>query len=786
MKLKLTNYTGLFLLISALNISESFSQNPEINTSRPYEKNFSEELYVRTDRDLYITGEKVWLKIFKLNRLTHAPVNISKVVYVDLLDIDNNPVRQLKIGVDGNSGSADFILPDTLRSGNYIIRSYTSWMKNFSKDLFSYKRISVINPFENINDFKIPSGSSIPDSVIFSPEGGHLIRDIETRVGFRSSDKEGNPVAMSGALIYENNDTICFIKTGSNGYGWASLKPSGNGPILLVTPNKNGTVKKFPLPGIKNEGLTFSVTGKSEKSGLKVKINKSPGFRSDSTKLYLKIYSAGLINEINEITFDNYRGTGLLQKDLPDGLSRLMITDEHENLITDRWLYNDYEKTIHYNITLQNPSFPQRENIKFSISATDNKGIPVESDLSVSVVKAFTINKNSFDSNKYSQLPGLASIISDNYPPDINDFLMFYTPQDPMKNQDWNNLQSIPYYLPELEGHLINGHINFRKSGEPFRNGDITLSFVGKVALCQFTKTDEQGNFNFVTKEHGLREIVIQPLSPEIKDCYVDLNNPFSTTFNRYNHGLFYLDSSKLGDINNAIISMQIKNIYEPLLQQGVKKAANGSPDFYGKPDNTILMSKYIELTSLKEVVKEIIPGVSTAKKNDKINFKLLNLNQSSPFENNPLVLVDGIPVNDYEKILNINSKEIEKIDVFNSRYFISYVSLDGILHFVSKKGDLGVIDFDRSVFRLEYDLLQNRNNFYSPDYHSEIVKNNRIPDFRNTLYWNPDLHTDITGKTEVEFYSSDEPTEYIITIEGITPDGKTGVSSFPLIIKSQ
>jgi hypothetical protein len=197
-------------------------------------------------------------------------------------------------------------------------------------------------------------------------------------------------------------------------------------------------------------------------------------------------------------------------------------------------------------------------------------------------------------------------------------------------------------------------------------------------------------------------------------------------------------------------------------------------------------MSKYIELTSLKEVVKEIIPGVSTAKKNDKINFKLLNLNQSSPFENNPLVLVDGIPVNDYEKILTINSKEIEKIDVFNSRYFISYVSLDGILHFVSKKGDLGVIDFDRSVFRLEYDLLQNKNNFYSPDYHSDIVKNNRIPDFRNTLYWNPDLHTDITGKSEVEFYSSDEPAEYIITIEGITPDGKTGASRFPLIIKSQ
>jgi len=82
--------------------------------------------------------------------------------------------------------------------------------------------------------------------------------------------------------------------------------------------------------------------------------------------------------------------------------------------------------------------------------------------------------------------------------------------------------------------------------------------------------------------------------------------------------------------------------------------------------------------------------------------------------------------------------------------------------------------------------LLQNNNEFYSPNYSLDSLKNNRIPDFRNTLYWNPDLHTDKTGKTTVEFYSSDESAEYIITIEGITPDGKTGVTSIPLIIKNR
>ena len=108
---------------------------------------------------MYISGEKVWLKIYKINGLNNTPGNVSKVVYIELLDPDNNPINQLKVGIDGYSGSAVFRLPDTLRTGNYFIRSFTHWMQNFPEDFFSYKKISVINPFR-INEIKIPSLSS--------------------------------------------------------------------------------------------------------------------------------------------------------------------------------------------------------------------------------------------------------------------------------------------------------------------------------------------------------------------------------------------------------------------------------------------------------------------------------------------------------------------------------------------------------------------------------------------------------------------------------------------------
>jgi uncharacterized protein YfaS (alpha-2-macroglobulin family) len=111
---------------------------------------------------------------------------------------------------------------------------------------------------------------------------------------------------------------------------------------------------------------------------------------------------------------------------------------------------------------------------------------------------------------------------------------------------------------------------------------------------------------------------------------------------------------------------------------------------------------------------------------------------------------------------------------------------MDGILHFVTRKGDLDVLDLDRSVYRVEYDLPQNRPEFYSPDYSTDEQLNGRLPDFRNTLYWNAEMNTDKTGSAAIEFYSSDESGEFIITVEGITSDGRTGASTMPLIINSR
>lgn len=63
---------------------------------------------------------------------------------------------------------------------------------------------------------------------------------------------------------------------------------------------------------------------------------------------------------------------------------------------------------------------------------------------------------------------------------------------------------------------------------------------------------------------------------------------------------------------------------------------------------------------------------------------------------------------------------------------------------------------------------------FYSPVYHPEEKVETRT-DFRQTIYWNPNILVDKTGIATVSFYNSDEVTAFRATVEGIADDGLIG-----------
>ena len=548
---------------------------PGISQDSP--NDFKECLFLQTDRDLYVVGEQVWLKVYKLDALENKPDNFSKVVYIELLNQDGFPVNQLKLHMPDKSGSAGFTLSDTLSSGNYLLRAYTSWMKNYPARDFSFRTISLINPFRGLE--KIGVGSSIP-------------------VG-----KDGDP---------------CRTTQPDNG-------------IILSLEND-----------------------------------------SDSC------------------------GT--------------------------------------------------RERIRMNIRAADLSGNPVDADLSVSVARSCWYVDHCSHNPELLPSPGKEE------------------QEDPAT------------YLPELEGIILDGTILNSQSDQPIRNEQIVMSIVGKAARCQVYRTTDNGKFYFNLDETGVQEIVIQPADSALRDFYVELESDYYIGYDHPFPGPFYLDTTRLQELNQGIINMQIQNIYKPYQQGKSSGAAEAIKyDFYGEAEFRIQISDYILLENIREVIKELIPKVSLQVKNGKSSLWIENGIDDRYFDHKPLVLVDGVPFDDVDQILNISIGDLEQIEVINLRYFLDGHMFEGIIHFLTNEGKMAGLEFDHAIFRQAYAAFSEEVRFRSPSYGSDSLRNSSIADFRNTLYWNPGLSTREDGETSFEFYTSDEPGEYTVYVEGITPGGKSG-----------
>jgi hypothetical protein len=115
----------------------------------------------------------------------------------------------------------------------------------------------------------------------------------------------------------------------------------------------------------------------------------------------------------------------------------------------------------------------------------------------------------------------------------------------------------------------------------------------------------------------------------------------------------------------------------------------------------------------------------------------------------------------------------VEKIDVVRNKYFVGDYLFYGIVNIITKSGDFNNVTLTPYAIRVPYRVFDPEISFISPDYTSAAKKSSRVPDFRNTLYWNPALKTDGAGKASIKFWTSDFISDFEVNIQGISPDGK-------------
>jgi hypothetical protein len=174
----------------------------------------------------------------------------------------------------------------------------------------------------------------------------------------------------------------------------------------------------------------------------------------------------------------------------------------------------------------------------------------------------------------------------------------------------------------------------------------------------------------------------------------------------------------------------------------------------------------------MEEVLREYVEDVRVRKEGTKFNFKVRNRLFGTYFEEDPLILLDGIPIGDASKIIALDPLKIRRIEVVTHNCYVGSSVFEGVVNVKSYSGEIGATQIDPNALVVEFEGLQQQRVFYSPVYDTQSSRDGHMPDFRNVLNWTPQLQLDPAGVSRINFYSSDLKGKFAVVIQGISKDG--------------
>jgi len=278
-------------------------------------------------------------------------------------------------------------------------------------------------------------------------------------------------------------------------------------------------------------------------------------------------------------------------------------------------------------------------------------------------------------------------------------------------------------------------------------------------------------------------DFVIQPADTSLKDFEVVLDKEFATDYpsddldilreNRFNKKFF----------NELVISHQIEKQYYSNIQFNDEKHGQATI-FYGYPDLSYEFQKYIDLPTFEEYFTEIFTQTKIEKGENGKQIKLEYLKNRVELNKPPLILIDGIPILNVNKFLSIPPSEIDKVEIIYDYYILGRTTYGGIFHLYTKKKNSASLIDTKNLSFYKFVGFTGLNKLREIKYTDENDLKSRKADYRNTLYWNPEILTDKNGESTISFYTSDEKGEFLITIEGVGENGDTGSKQMVLEVK--
>ncbi|TLV00605.1 hypothetical protein [Dyadobacter luticola] len=749
------------------------------------ERAVQEKMFVHLDRPFYLVGETIWFKAYNLNGATHHFLDLSKVGYLEVLDSENNALVQTKFSMLDGKGNGSLLIPSTVVSGKYKVRCYTNWMKNFSADYFFETAITVVNPFVRFEPDRTVKGDTRHD-VQFFPEGGRLVKGVESKVAFRAIAADGKGIRFNGAIVNQQGDTIQKFTPAVAGIGHFMFTPKEGDTYKAFVTDSKGTKYEYTLPNVEEQGYVMQV---KDSTASLLKITVTSRLSGDEANAVYLLSHTRQQNIIADKKFLNKnRAVFVLDKaKLGEGISQITILNDKVKPVSERLYFKRPATRLDIDAKL-GKKFINREKITLDLSAAVASAAQDMANLSVAIYLDDSIKspvqqdmasylwlnadlRGSIENPEY-----YFSNVNQNTDQQLDNLMLTHG----WRRLSWDKVfaaQPVKFeYVPEYDGHFITGRMLNKSDGSPAKGVDAFLAALDVPARLYVAQSDPTGRIVFeVRKFEGPKEITIQTNLAEDSTRRIEINNPFSKQFSIKPIPAFFFDKTLENTLLTRAINMQTANVFAPRVYTEKKATLADSLAFFGKPDEKYFLDDFTRFPTMEEVLREYVKGVLVRKRQKEFHFRIVDkLIPNTFYTTDPLMLLDGIPVFDADKLIEFDPLKIKKIEVLNSRYFLGPVAFTGIVSFSTYRSDLGGFELDPKVMVMPYEGVQAQREFYAPRYDGGRA-NSRVPDFRNLLHWAPNVVTDKNGKATVEFYASDQIGEYQVVIQGITASGIPG-----------
>jgi hypothetical protein len=761
-------------------LEKLLKQLAKITASYPQEK-----VHLHLDKPYYAIGEDIWFKAYVVTAEKNEPSFLSKVLYVELIDEKKEVRKKITLALDKGLANGNLSLTDTLTTGNYRLRAYTNYMRNYDADFFFEKFItigSILNPTITTNTKEKKSDLDLQ----FFPEGGNLINGIRSKIGVKAVNQDGLGVNLDGHILNKSNEKVAVFSTEHAGMGIFALVPQ-------LAEKYTAVVTLFNLPQAQETGHSLAVN--TVNNQINVRVNSSANLIND-TLLNVIAQSNGVVYTSFAIKIEKASVVASIPKNsFPTGIVQFTLFAPDNKPIAERLIFINNNDELKIEVK-NNTEFAQiKKKTTLNLTVTDADGNPIDGNFSIAITDASKIPIKEDDETSILSNLLLTS--------DLKGFIeqpnYYFNAVNLEREKHLDNLLLTQGWRRFIWQEITTGkepEITHRPEQSLEITGKITTNDYKPLANAKILMFSNTKGFNLMldTVSNAKGDFVFDRLDAPDSISFIiqsksgknSSNNKISISkspqvnfkklignavnLNTYLEATkaMFKELRKFDMLDKSILLEQVNIVakIQPKSALNIPNSANAS----GAADYVVSADKLKFETNIFTVFSKI-PGVVV--RNNKItraSTRTVSITQATP---SPMVIIlDGTRV-DQDQISTINPQDIEGIEVLTSNYNTAVYDDGywGIVHITTKKGSNIITTANTNIVRVKNIGYTPTKQFYVPNY-DDPKTNQQIVDLRSTIYWNPNLNSDQKGQANFNFYNASTPGNYNVVIEGIDTFG--------------